>query len=161
MGTMRGVHAVGAAVLSISVTGLAFLLRAEGQVDRVYLDPVGIPTVCAGHTSSVSKTAVGTPFSATTCAELLRADTAVAQSAVRRLVVVKLTQSQYDSLVSFVFNVGGGAFSRSTMLKKINSGDCHGAANEFKRYNRAGGKVLPGLTVRRSQESDNFRSGCP
>jgi lysozyme len=77
---------------------------------------------------------------------------------VNRLVKVELTQDQFDALVSLVFNIGGGNFERSTLLKKINARNFDGAADEFPRWNRAAGKVMAGLTKRRHAEQSLFQS---
>lgn len=149
-----------AATLVISAAGLAGITQYEGVERKVYLDPVAIPTVCVGHTATVTRKDVGRTFTETQCAELLKADTAAAQAAVARLVKVPVTQEQYDALVSFTFNVGGGALASSTLLRKLNAGDCHGAAAEFPRWNKAKGRVLPGLVKRRAWEQSIFTPGC-
>jgi hypothetical protein len=71
---------------------------------------------------------------------------------VSRLVKVGLTQGQFDALVSFTYNLGARSLSTSTLLRKLNAGDYAGAADEFLRWNKAGGKVLNGLTRRREAE---------
>lgn len=68
------------------------------------------------------------------------------------------TQSQFDAMVSFAYNVGIGNLSSSTLLKKHKAGDYAGAAAEFARWNKAAGKVLPGLTRRRAAESKLYAS---
>lgn len=68
----------------------------------------------------------------------------------------KLTQHQFDALVDFTFNVGCGNFRGSTLLKKLNQGDVSGAANEFPKWQYAGGKVLAGLVRRRAAEKALF-----
>jgi lysozyme len=150
-----------AATLAISAAGLTGIQHFEGTEQKVYLDPVGIPTVCTGHTATVTSRDVGKTFSDAQCATLLKADTGAAQAAVRRLVLVPVSQGQYDALVSFTFNVGGGALGSSTLLRKLNAGDCHGAAAEFPRWNKARGRVLPGLTARRAWEQGIFEADCP
>jgi GH24 family phage-related lysozyme (muramidase) len=77
----------------------------------------------------------------------------VFERAVRRLVKVPLNANRFDALVSFTYNVGEGNLAKSTLLKKVNAGDHAGAAKEFHKWNKAGGKVLPGLTRRRASES--------
>ncbi|RPI74763.1 MAG: lysozyme, partial [Desulfobacteraceae bacterium] len=64
-----------------------------------------------------------------------------------------LSQNQFDSLVSLVYNIGAGAFERSTLLRLLNQGDYTGAANQFCLWNKAGGKILPGLIKRRCEET--------
>jgi lysozyme len=150
-----------AAVMAISVAGALGIVHHEGQRSQVYLDPVGIPTVCAGHTATVTLKDVGKKFSDAQCAELLASDTRDAQQAVGRLVKVPVTQAQYDALVSFTFNVGSGNLASSTLLVKINSGQCLAAGSEFPRWNKARGQVLPGLVKRRAWERKLWESGCP
>ena len=78
------------------------------------------------------------------------------EQAVTRLVKVPLTQGKFDALVSFTFNLGGGALQRSTLRQKINRQDYEGAANEFLKWVRAGGAVSKGLVARRIAERNLF-----
>ena len=87
------------------------------------------------------------------CDEAFLEDMEGFEKAVRRLVKVPLTANQYDALVSFCYNCGEGNLAKSTLLKSVNAGDHAGAAAEFHRWNKGGGKVLPGLTRRRASES--------
>lgn len=148
-----------AGALVLSAAGATALVGYEGSVPVVYLDPVGIPTVCEGHTKTVTRADVGKDMSAL-CAQLLRSDTADAVRDVRKAVTVPVTQEQFDALVSFTFNVGGGALRSSTLLRKLNAGDCWGAGAEFPRWNKARGRVLPGLVKRRAAERSMFETGC-
>lgn len=77
---------------------------------------------------------------------------------VKKAVKVDLTDNQFSALVSFTFNCGAGNLQRSTLLKKVNAGDLDGAAAEFEKWNKAGGKVLRGLTNRRREERELFLS---
>ena len=140
--------------------GALFIIGHEGTEPRVYLDPVGIPTVCTGHTATVSKKDVGRTFSEEVCADLLQQDLRVSEAAVKRLVKQPITQAQYDALVSFTFNVGAGNLSRSTLLRRLNAGQCMAAAREFNRWVYAGGVKLAGLVRRRHEESILFATGC-
>jgi lysozyme len=67
------------------------------------------------------------------------------------------TEGQFDGLVSFAFNLGLGALEGSTLRKLHNAGQFAAAANQFLRWNKAGGRVLPGLTKRRAAEADLYR----
>ena len=67
-----------------------------------------------------------------------------------------LTQNQFDALVSFIFNVGSGAFKSSTLLKRINANMMQLASLEFGKWNKAGGKILEGLVKRRADEKALF-----
>lgn len=88
--------------------------------------------------------------------ELLEEDLLVARRFVAKLTTVETTEDQFGSLVSFTFNVGGGNFQRSTLLKKVNVSDFQGAVFEFPRWVRAGGEVLRGLQIRRNCEATLF-----
>lgn len=147
-----------AGAFAISALGLALISQHEGLRTRAYVDPAGIPTICAGSTRDVF---VGQRATLAECEQRLQEDSSYAGKAIAQCTSVKLSQEQYDALVSFAFNVGGGAYCRSTLVKKLNRGDCLGAANEFPRWNRAGGRVLPGLTKRRHAEKTLFLKGCP
>jgi len=76
---------------------------------------------------------------------------------VREKVKVPLTDQQYSALSSFAYNVGPTHFSSSTLVKKLNAGDYEGAASEFKKWNKAGGKELEGLSRRRAAEAALFK----
>lgn len=129
---------------------LAFTIGFEGNKLVGYADPVGIPTACVGHTGPEVK--VGQKYTPQQCNALLVKDMTVHGQAVLDLVTVDLTQPTYDALADFTFNVGVGAFKRSILLKKLNAGDYQGACDELPKWNKAGGKVLPGLTKRRAAE---------
>lgn len=148
-----------AATLAVSTAGLVGIVHNEGTIKKVYPDPVGIPTVCTGHTGT-DVPVVGTVVSDDYCILLLQRDTKGAVADVGKLVKVPVTQEQFDALVDFDFNVGRGNFTASTLLRKINAGDCHGAGAEFPKWNKARGRVLPGLTKRRAWERNLWESGC-
>jgi lysozyme len=78
---------------------------------------------------------------------------------VKKLIKVSVNANQLGALTSFAYNCGIGALQTSTLLRKLNSGDFLGASNEFLRWNKAGGKVLAGLTKRREAERNMFLSG--
>lgn len=128
----------------------------EGLRLKAYDDGVGVWTIGYGHTLGVKRGDVITEARAD---ELLRKDVARFEAAVNRLVTVPLTQYQFDALTSFTFNLGSGNLASSTLLKKINAGDYSAAADEILRWNRAGGKVWPGLVRRRKAERTMFKGG--
>jgi len=139
----------------INEAGLALIKVYEGLRLKAYQDSVGVWTIGYGHTNNVKPGDVLSDESQ--ASGLLAFDLANAEAAVSRLVKVDLTDNQFAALVSFVFNLGSGNFAMSTLLKKINSGDMAGAAKEFKRWNRAGKKVLAGLVRRRDAEAALFQ----
>lgn len=148
---------VAAVALGLSVAGAGAIVAHEGMRKVAYVDPVGVVTVCAGHTATAKLGQVKTDAE---CLALLQQDVKHAEGAVKRLVSVPLTQEQFDALVSFVFNVGETSFARSTLLKKVNAFDCYGAGKEFSRWTHAGGRELPGLVVRRTSERKQWETGC-
>lgn len=83
-------------------------------------------------------------------------DLAKFEAGVEDLVKVAVSVNQFSALVSFAYNIGLNALSGSTLLKKLNAGDIIGAADQFLRWNKAGGKELKGLTDRRHAERDLF-----
>ena len=79
---------------------------------------------------------------------------------VQGLIKVKVNVNQYGALVSFAYNVGTGNLASSTLLKKLNAGDYAGASVEFLKWDKAGGKILKGLTLRRTAEMTLFLQPC-
>lgn len=142
----------------INDSALNLIKQAEGLRNTAYKCPAGVWTIGYGHTSGVRK---GMRCTETQAEVWLMDDLRESEQAVDYLVKVPLTDNQRGALVSFVFNVGAGNFAASTLLKKLNAGDYDGAASEFARWNKAGGKILPGLTKRRQAEAALFLSPGP
>lgn len=124
----------------------------EGCRLEAYLCPANIPTIGYGHTVGVKAGDVWTQDEADRVLEL---DLQEYGRAVSRLLKVPVTQTQFDALVSLAFNIGTGAFGKSTLLKMVNLGDSS-AAREFLKWTKAGGKILPGLVKRRAAERALF-----
>ena len=127
--------------------------KFEGCELKAYLCPAGVPTIGYGHTSGVS---LGDKITKKKAEDLLRQDLVDYEYAVTALVKVPLTDNMRASLVSFVYNVGRNAFSRSTLLRKLNAGDYGAASLEFLKWHKAGGKRLKGLILRRLTERELF-----
>lgn len=144
--------------MKISEGGLSILKRFEGLRLVAYRDAVGVWTIGYGHTSAAGAPAVyaGLTITAQRAEDILVADLRSYEAAVIANVKVPLNQNQYDALVSFTYNVGPGALKSSTLLKKLNAGDYAGAAAEFAKWNKGGGKVLAGLVSRRAAEAELF-----
>lgn len=131
----------------------------EGYRAQAYPDPGtgGKPwTIGYGHTAGVVQGMTCTQKDADIW---LAQDIVGAEAVVHGHAGVELTQHQFDALVDFVFNVGAGNFTSSTLLSRLNQGDFAGADAEFKRWVKGGGHVLPGLVKRRELEAVWFNTG--
>lgn len=141
-------------MMQIGRKGLELIKSFEGCRLEAYICPAGVPTIGYGHTHGVR---LGQIISQKQADDLLLEDLDQFVKAVNRLVIVPLNQNQFDALVSFVFNIGIGAFTSSTLLRLLNQRAYNEAADQFKRWNKGGGKVLKGLVRRRQAEEDLFR----
>ena len=137
------------AALAVSAAALVGIAVHEGYSDTPYLDTVGVPTIGFGRTEDVRPGEVTTPQRE--LVSVLR-DLEGRKAAIERCVTVPLYQHELDAYMSLAYNIGTGAFCGSTLVKKVNAGDYAGACREILRWNRAGGRVLAGLTKRRQAE---------
>lgn len=146
--------------MQTSDKGIALIKEFEGCKLTAYQDSVGVWTIGYGWTQPVDGKPIraGMTIKQETAERLLKTGLVSYEIAVSRLVKVSLTQGQFDALVSFTYNLGARSLSTSTLLRKLNAGDYAGAADEFLRWNKAGGKVLNGLTRRREAERALFLS---
>ena len=144
--------------MKTSEKGLQFIRREEGERLTAYADIIGVWTIGVGHTGAVDGKPVvkGMVISADKSRELLSADLLKFESAITRLVKVPLKQYEFDALVSLVFNIGETNFARSTLLKKLNTNDFKGAAEQFLAWKNAGGRPVQGVLNRRKREKDMF-----
>lgn len=127
----------------------------EGERLTTYLDPVGIPTICYGHTGTA---VMGQTKTLGQCRDLLSEDLGWAMAEVDKHLpdAPPMVRAAFGS---FTYNVGVGAFRSSTLLRKAKAGDLQGACNELPRWKHAGGRVLPGLVTRRATERELCLSG--
>src|SRR5690554_6672479 len=139
--------------MKTSETGIKLIERHEGLRLGAYLCPAGVWTIGYGHTRTAK---LGMSITQQRANKLLRDDLRTAENAVNNQ-NLQLNQNQFDALVSFVFNVGSGNFRNSTLLKKakINPAD-PSIRYEFSRWNKGGGRVLPGLVTRRADEANLY-----
>lgn len=146
--------------MQTSDKGIALIKQFEGCKLTAYQDSVGVWTIGYGWTQPVDGKSIraGMTIKQETAERLLKTGLVSYESDVSRLVKVGLTQGQFDALVSFTYNLGARSLSTSTLLRKLNAGDYAGAADEFLRWNKAGGKALNGLTRRREAERALFLS---
>ena len=137
--------------------GKGIIKEFEGFRATAYLCPAGVWTVGYGTTRINGKPVKENVKITTQEAEdFLEQDLKRFEDGVNRLVQVEITQNQFDALVSFVYNLGIGSLQKSTLLKKINAGLFDEAAEQFLKWDKAGGKKLAGLTRRRKAERELF-----
>lgn len=140
--------------MRINEEGLKLLKKFEGCKLKTYRCVAGILTIGYGHTGK--DVTEGKVITQQEAEDLLRKDLERFEAGVEDLLKVKVSENQFSALVSFAFNIGLNALSGSTLLKKLNAGDVTGAADQFLRWNRAGGKEVQGLTNRRHAERELF-----
>lgn len=136
--------------------GIALIKQSEGLRLETYKDAVGILTIGYGHVENPIPSGGSRTITLEEAEQILRDDLHQFEHDVIAMLHRDVTQNQFDALISFAFNLGSGSLKTSTLLLKVNEGDFVGAAAEFLRWNHAGGKVLPGLTIRRQAESQLF-----
>lgn len=139
----------------VSQRGIDLIKLHEGLRLRSYLCPANVWTIGYGHTGNVTNNQVITSEQAES---ILKSDLKRFELGVMNAVKVDLNQNQFDALVSLAFNIGGSNFGSSTLLRMLNAANYAGAADQFLRWNRAGDKVLDGLTRRRQDERALFLS---
>lgn len=152
--------------LRLSSQGWAMIAELEGKINTLYNDPANHCTIGIGHLvheGPIDGCEAEAPFANGLSDEevyrlFLEKDAPIYEEHVRRLITVPLFPSEFDALVSFTYNLGGGALEESTLRKVLNTGDYAQAAEEFKRWVFAGGQVLDGLVARREREAQLFKS---
>jgi lysozyme len=141
--------------LRTSQKGIDLIKQFEGCVLTAYKCPSGVWTIGYGHTDGVNQ---GQKITRKQAETFLKSDLKIYENAVTKYVTAPLNQNQFDALVSFCYNCGVGAFKSSTLRKKLNARNYDGAAQEFARWNKSGGRVLNGLTRRRAAEKALFNA---
>ena len=145
--------------MNTSKAGLDLIKQFEGLRLKAYKCPADVWTIGYGHTSAAGQPAVKSGMSITEAQanKILASDLGQYEDAINNSVKVDLTQNQFDALVSFVYNVGIGAFQKSTLLKKLNAGQYDAVPGELMKWTKGGGKELPGLVRRRRAEAALWR----
>jgi len=141
--------------------GYDLIKKYEGCQLKAYLCPAKIPTIGYGNTmyENGTKVKIGDEITQQRAEELLQYIGKYFESEIKKLVKVTLTDNQFGALLSFTYNLGVGNLRISTLLKKINANPNDPTIkDEFLKWNKAGGKVLAGLTKRRQSESDLYFS---
>ncbi len=139
--------------MNIGSKGLELIKHFEGCELEAYKCPAGVWTIGYGHIKGVSE---GMTITEAQAEEMLQSELIEYEGYINDLVEVELNQNQFDAMVSWVYNLGGGNLRSSTLLKVLNAGDYAGVPAQMLRWNKAGGKVLEGLTRRRQAEADLF-----
>jgi lysozyme len=147
-------------IVQISDLGLNLIKKYEGFRAKPYLCPANVPTIGYGSTYYENGNKVKLTDQAITeqrATELLKALLLLYEKAVDSYCVDTINQYQFDALVSFAYNCGTGNLKSSTLLKKVNAnpGD-PSIKNEFMKWNKGLGKILPGLTLRRNEEANLY-----
>src|SRR5271170_978206 len=137
-----------------SDNGLNLTQQFEGLRLSAYADQVGVWTIGYGHTGPGVH--AGLTITHDQADAFLASDVAGAVACVNRLVTSKINQNQFDALVDFVFNLGCASLAGSALLKLLNQGDFVAAAEQFQRWDHAGGVVVQGLLERRRAEAALF-----
>tara|TARA_R100000234_G_C5003503_1_gene181490 strand:+ start:2996 stop:3439 length:444 start_codon:yes stop_codon:yes gene_type:complete len=140
--------------MNISVEGISLIKKFEGCELEAYQDSVGVWTIGYGHTKDVKE---GDKINQDEAEHLLEEEMPEYEGYINDMVEVSLEQCQFDALVSWVYNLGPTNLSSSTLLKVLNEGEYDEVPFQIKRWNKAGGKVLEGLTRRREAEALLFQ----
>ncbi len=150
MSVVRKSLIAGSMAMAVSIVGYF-----EGREVVGYFDPIGIPTVCYGHTATA---VVGKRLSDDECERLLQQDLGIALAAVDKQ-LPSLPPETRAAFGSFTYNVGVGAFNTSTLLKRAKAGRMTEACDQLLRWTYAGGRQLKGLVIRREAERELCLSG--
>jgi GH24 family phage-related lysozyme (muramidase) len=140
--------------------GLELIKTFEGFRARAYRDPVGVWTIGYGHTSmaGVPEVRAGMVVSEAEATEILRRDVEMFARGVRQRLTRAVSDAQFSALVSFAYNVGLGAFAKSSVLRAVNAGEFEAVPRRLALWTKAGGRTLPGLIRRRAAEAALFVS---
>lgn len=141
--------------MKLNNLGISLIKSFEKCVLHVYPDAVGLATVGYGHRTNMP---LGASISQDEADRLLAVDLSHTTSAVEDSLMADLNDNQFSACVCLAFNIGAGAFAKSTLVKLLNQGDTAGAANEFPKWDKAKGKELAGLKTRRLAEQKLFNS---
>jgi lysozyme len=144
--------------MKTSSVGIALLKEFEGLRLQTYKDAVGVLTIGYGTTSmtGVGKITSGMTITREQAEEWLVVGLAKYEKTVSEALKVPTNQNQFDAMVSLCYNIGQGAFLKSSVLRHHNAGDVVQAAKSFALWNKAGGIALKGLTRRREAEAELY-----
>ena len=124
-------------IMAIAESTLAFITKEEGSRNKAYKDSKGLPTIGVGHLIKADEPhLLNATLTDEQVKELLKSDLKWCSEAVESSIKVPLTQKQFDALYSLCFNIGEGAFRKSTVVKRLNAGDYKGAADAIEMWNK-------------------------
>lgn len=149
----------GAAILLASAAMVSTIRHDEGREYEPYRDIVGVWTVCDGITGP--DVIHGKVYTDQECNALTIKNVEKHGSELLGCIHVRITQGMYEALAGWAFNVGTGAACKSTAIRLINQGQFYAGCKDLLRWNRAGGRVVRGLTLRRERESEACIKGIP
>ncbi len=138
--------------MQASQTAINLIKKFEGIELNTYICPAGYPTIGYGHRIR-SDEKISNSITEEYAEKLLYGDLEKVENCINSKVNTELNQNQFDALVSFVYNLGCGTFSRSSVLKYINSEKHEKVPNAIRLYNKSNGTILNGLTKRREEEA--------
>ena len=145
----------------INQAALNLIKEFEGFMAHAYKDAVGVVTIGYGTTAAADvgiSPRLGMVITEPEAEAYLKAAVDKFAAQITKDMRRKPTPNQFGAMVSLAYNIGPGAFSKSSVLRKFNAGDIEGAADAFALWNKAGGKVLAGLVRRRAAEAALFRT---
>jgi lysozyme len=158
---MPKAQSVRTSVLALALSAAAFfgVTRYEGYTDKAVIPvPGDVPTIGFGTTTGVK---LGDRITPQEAFRRSLQDLQAFETSLKSCVHVALYQHEYDAFVSLAYNIGSSAFCGSTLVRKLNAGDHAGACAEISRWNRQGGRVLPGLVKRRAAERAHCEGQTP
>ena len=140
--------------MQLSKTGIELLKHFEGCELKAYQDSVGVWTIGYGHTKGIYE---GLEITQSEAEKMLIDELPEYEGYITDKIVPRLQQHEFDALVCWVYNLGPTNLSSSTMLKKLNAGEFKEVPFQMKRWDKAGGQPLLGLTRRRNAEALLFK----
>jgi|SRR5579871_3225347 len=154
---------------STSVNGIRMIEGFEGFCAKMYNDSGGNCSVGYGHLLHIGPCTGKDPseepylngITQEQAEGLLKLNVATFEKVIQSVVTVDLNQNQFDALVSFVYNIGAGAFQSSSLLQKLNAQDYAAVPREMQEWVYAGGQKLEGLVIRRQKEAELFDEPVP
>ncbi len=143
--------------LTLSQRGKEFIAQEEGLRLKIYKDSAGLPTIGIGHLIKSGED-FSKGITKKQAYDLFDMDIKARIAFINKLLPKNTKQAQFDAMFSLMYNIGNNAFKNSTLLKKHLANDFYGTADEFTKWNKAGGRIVQGLVLRRIAERRLFLS---